>query len=1210
MEQYIATTKQITEILKKGAASNKPAVSWAMMSVLQTMKIVLMLFIFIGFGATIVQAQVTPGDPGNFITVWEANSDGEITIPGTGSGYDYNIHWENTADETDNGNAAGVTSSSYIIDGLIAGENYRVEISGDFPRIYIDDTSIRSYILDVEQWGDIEWQSMVDAFNGAENLEVSAQDTPDLTSVTNMEGMFSGAESMTGAGANWDWETGNITSMRRVFDNAEVFNQDISGWDVSNVENMHRMLENSGLSVENYDATLIGWAAQDVTDNVELGALGLEFCDGADARQSLIDDNNWDITGDELQAGCDEFAPFITLWEADSSGEITIPGEGSGYDYNIYWENTADATDNDDDSGVTTSSYTITGLTAGDTYRVEITGDFPRIYINDDEDVREYILEVEQWGEIEWSSMEMAFFGAVNLDISAQDTPDLSSVTSLVFMFRFAESLTGEGANWDWETENVTLMTSMFNGASSFDQDIGSWNTENVTSMNAMFSNAGSFNQDIGSWNTEKVENMAFMFSGATTFNQDIGSWNTENVADKAAMFLSASSFNQDIGGWETDSVTIMALMFANADSFNQDIGDWNTERVVNMTSMFNSASSFNQDIGGWNTRNVINMPQMFQNASAFNQDIGEWDTENVTNMEGMFFGAASFNQNIGEWDIRNVENMRIMLSNSDLSIENYDATLTGWAAQTVQDDVELGANGLEYCNAESARQSLIDNRNWEITGDDLAENCESFEFITEVELTGDEGWRFMTSPVIGETYANFLAPIWTQGVAGSDNPNATFSNLFVLDQDEFEWNSSFLMGDEIGPGNAFIIYVFSDDNNDGISNGFPKTLESSGDWLDLDGSFEYDGLGFDPAQGLEGASHYLIANPHPITLNFCAFMEINIASSIDIWDPAAGGGNGDYINHHCAMDDVHIAPFQAFWVRTTDENPSLGIPAEAYVTESADGYFKEQNNELFHIALDVHNSDQQFSNRVNILFSDEATNGMDSFDAPKLSPEGLANHYLSFYALDDENRGYAFRSLPEYFGDEIIIPLDIVATESDEFTLTWNLPDEAIYAGNYYIRDNKTGEIVDLSVETDYSFVIEGILTDRDKEAESYLPSELNTVVFGTDTSRFDLIVTQESMDGFADKSNLPNQFGLNQNYPNPFNPTTVISYEVPEQSQVRLDVFDITGRHVATLVNEQINAGQHQITFDASNLSSGVYMYRLQAGSTVMTRQLTLIK
>lgn len=89
-----------------------------------------------------------------------------------------------------------------------------------------------------------------------------------------------------------------------------------------------------------------------------------------------------------------------------------------------------------------------------------------------------------------------------------------------------------------------------------------------------------------------------------------------------------------------------------------------------------------------------------------------------------------------------------------------------------------------------------------------------------------------------------------------------------------------------------------------------------------------------------------------------------------------------------------------------------------------------------------------------------------------------------------------------------------------------------------------------------------------------------------------------------------LPERYQLEQNYPNPFNPVTIIRYDLPESAQVRLDVFSITGQRVATLVNERQASGAHQVPFDASALSSGIYIYRLQAGSYVSSRQMTLIK
>ncbi|MDR9419106.1 T9SS type A sorting domain-containing protein, partial [Gracilimonas sp.] len=90
-----------------------------------------------------------------------------------------------------------------------------------------------------------------------------------------------------------------------------------------------------------------------------------------------------------------------------------------------------------------------------------------------------------------------------------------------------------------------------------------------------------------------------------------------------------------------------------------------------------------------------------------------------------------------------------------------------------------------------------------------------------------------------------------------------------------------------------------------------------------------------------------------------------------------------------------------------------------------------------------------------------------------------------------------------------------------------------------------------------------------------------------------------------------VPTSIELKQNYPNPFNPTTQISFTLPQAQQVTLKVYDMLGREVATLANrENFSAGSNTINFDAANLSSGIYIYRLTAGDISMTRQMTLIK
>ncbi len=88
------------------------------------------------------------------------------------------------------------------------------------------------------------------------------------------------------------------------------------------------------------------------------------------------------------------------------------------------------------------------------------------------------------------------------------------------------------------------------------------------------------------------------------------------------------------------------------------------------------------------------------------------------------------------------------------------------------------------------------------------------------------------------------------------------------------------------------------------------------------------------------------------------------------------------------------------------------------------------------------------------------------------------------------------------------------------------------------------------------------------------------------------------------------PLTYNLAQNYPNPFNPSTLISYQIPEKNLVTLKVYDMLGNLVTTLVNNEQNAGSYQVTFDASQYTSGVYFYTITAGKFTSTKKLMLIK
>ena len=93
---------------------------------------------------------------------------------------------------------------------------------------------------------------------------------------------------------------------------------------------------------------------------------------------------------------------------------------------------------------------------------------------------------------------------------------------------------------------------------------------------------------------------------------------------------------------------------------------------------------------------------------------------------------------------------------------------------------------------------------------------------------------------------------------------------------------------------------------------------------------------------------------------------------------------------------------------------------------------------------------------------------------------------------------------------------------------------------------------------------------------------------------------ITVNAATGISSVNNsLPQNYLLMQNYPNPFNPTTVISYALPFQSKITLSIYDLTGRLVSKLANNTESAGYHSVNFNASNLASGIYFYRIEAAS-----------
>ena len=239
--------------------------------------------------------------------------------------------------------------------------------------------------------------------------------------------------------------------------------------------------------------------------------------------------------------------------------------------------------------------------------------------------------DISRWDVSKVTNMAEMFHSATSFNRNIRDW-DVSEVRNMNSMFYGATAFEGTGiGNWKEKTSNVLIMSRMFQGASSFDQDIGGWDVGKVRDMIDMFHGATAFNGNIGDWRekTRNVQNMYFMFYGATTFDQDISGWDISKVRDMSAMFQGATSFNQDIGGWDVSEITNMNDMFRGATSFDQDISGWTVDKVTSMNDMFHGATSFDKDISGWDISKVSNMKSMFEGASKFNQNLCKWNVPN-----------------------------------------------------------------------------------------------------------------------------------------------------------------------------------------------------------------------------------------------------------------------------------------------------------------------------------------------------------------------------------------------------------------------------------------------------------------------------------------------------------------------------------------------------------------------------------------------------
>jgi len=477
------------------------------------------------------------------------------------------------------------------------------------------------------------------------------------------------------------------------------------------------------------------------------------------------------------------------------------------------------------------------------------------------------------------------------------------------------------------------------------------------------------------------------------------------------------------------------------------------------------------------------------------------------------------------------------------------------------------------------------------------------------LNITGDEGWRMLASPLQSRSIGTLLNSLWTQGFTGSDGPDGN-SNVYIWNESTRNWAAPSDTSLVPSAGTGFLMYVYSDDNSDGSPEGFPKRLSPTGNAITGQQSINlsYTSTGSSADDGWN-----LVGNPYPTTINWDAgrgWIRQNMDQAFYVWSDSENNGNGAYLTWNTlgmgTKGDGLIAPWQGFWVKANAASPQVVFTD---TVRNAGGALLKQAKPVIP-KIDLELEGNGLSSRAIVLFHEQAERGKDPLDAYKL--QSLSPDYLLLGTAINGLETMDIQALPY---SEEPMELDLVIQGSNlngEHTLQWtpeHLPEE----WQLEILDSKTGEVYPLEEPGAFSFVMDSSsASKRNKVTKLATPtSPIQPLAkVRKDTSRFKLTIRSATLTSQEPDAAVPDRVELLQNYPNPFNPVTTINYSIPEQSRVRLEVFDMLGRKVATLLNERVEVGYHQVRFDARNLASGVYIYRLQAGDKTITKKLTLIK
>jgi len=582
------------------------------------------------------------------------------------------------------------------------------------------------------------------------------------------------------------------------------------------------------------------------------------------------------------------------------------------------------------------------------------------------------------------------------------------------------------------------------------------------------------------------------------------------------------------------------------------EINTWDVSLVTDMSYLFQDKTTFNDDLNNWDVSNVTDMNRIFINCHEFNGNISTWDVSNVNNMAWMFHRADQFNGDLSGWNVSSVTNMNATFYQAYA----FNSVISNWNVSNV-----VQASSM-------FRESSFDQdiSSWNVSS---LENPSGM--FTDTPFNQDiSGWDVSNATNMGHLFngaINFDQDISNWDVSSVYAMNNMFTGASSFNIDISTWDVSSALNMDMMFDDATTL---SDENKCAIHTSFSSNTNWPYDWSGL----------------------------CTTTTVFQPETQEELGTAVSLWindNDAALLAHGDINTWNVSL----ITDMAELFMGASDFNDDLSNWDVSNVTTMLN---------MFNGAINFNGnlSNWDVSNVTNIygMFHDASSFDQDLSSWSVSSVTDM--HNLFFNAIN-------FNGDITTWDVSSVIDMSFMFMGASNFNqniTSWNIS-SLLYVENMFHNASSFNQDIStwvISNIEDMNNVFSGQIGLSDDNKCAIHTSWSTNSNWPYDWSASCALAVNEL-------SVSPRYFKLHDNYPNPFNPTTKIHYDLPKNSFVSIDIYDVTGNKIKSLVNSVQDAGYRSVYWDATNnlgqsVSAGMYIYTVNAGEFRTTSKMALIK